>query len=227
MRSLAVPTLLLAGGALALTACSSSAADEDAIAVTATDSKCGVGQTDLTAGAHTFRVTNNGGDVTEVYVYTDSGDVKGEVENIGPGTSRNLNVNLTAGDYEVACKPGMKGDGIRTPITVTGSGGKATPDPTASVTVHATDYEFAGLAEAAFAKGDVVEFTLVNDAPAEKHELEVFGPDGEALGEVGPTKPGATGRVVLALDEAGTYRVVCGIDDHEDQGMVDTFTVTA
>ncbi len=212
---------------LGAAACSSSADSKDAIAVKSTDTECEVAKTDLTAGPVTFRVTNGGSDVTEVYVYTKSGDVKSEVENIGPGTSRNLNANLTAGDYEVACKPGMKGDGIRTPITVTGSGGKATPDPTASVTVNATDYEFAGLADASFTKGDVIEFTLVNDAPAEKHELEVFGPDGEALGEVGPTKPGATGRVVLALDEAGTYRVVCGIDDHEDQGMVDTFTVTA
>lgn len=226
MRSFSVPTSLLACGVLALTACSSTASDKDAIAVTATDTQCRVAQTELTAGDLTFRVTNDGGDVTEVYVYTESGDVEGEVENIGPGTSRNLNVNLTAGDYEVACKPGQKGDGIRTPITVTGSGGQASPDPTSSVTVIATDYEFAGLGDAAFTKGDAVEFTLVNDAPEEEHELEVFGPDGEALGEVGPTEPGATGRVVLALDVAGTYRVVCGIDDHEEQGMVDTFTVS-
>ena len=207
-------------------ACSSSADSKDAIAVKSTDSKCVVAKTDLAAGPVTFRVTNGGSDVTEVYVYTQSDEIEGEVENIGPGTSRNLNVNLAAGSYEVACKPGQKGDGIRTPITVSGAGGKKAPTPTASVAVNATDYEFAGLSDATFAAGDVVEFTMQNDAPAEEHELEIFGPNGKALGEVGPTKPGATGRVVLEVDVPGTYRVVCGIDDHEAKGMVDTFTVT-
>ena len=45
----------------------------------------------------------------------------GEVENIGPGTSRDFTVDLGAGTYEVACKPGQTGDGIRTEITVTGT----------------------------------------------------------------------------------------------------------
>ena len=74
-----------------------------------------VARTDLDAGTSTFAVKNDGDDVTEVYVYADGDEVKGEVENIGPGTSRDLDVDLTAGEYEVACKPGMKGDGIRTP----------------------------------------------------------------------------------------------------------------
>jgi iron uptake system component EfeO len=44
----------------------------------------------------------------------------GEAENIGPSTSRDLVVELTPGRYEVACKPGMTGKGIRTPLAVTG-----------------------------------------------------------------------------------------------------------
>ena len=44
----------------------------------------------------------------------------GEVENIGPGLSRNLVVDLPKGTYEGACKPGMVGDGIRQTLTVTG-----------------------------------------------------------------------------------------------------------
>ena len=222
-RSLTV--LVVATGIVGLGVCTSTGDSTDAIAVTSTASKCTVAKTTLESGPTTFRVTNTGSDVTEVYVYTELDEVKGEVENIGPGTARNLNVNLAAGSYEVACKPGQKGDGIRTPITVRGSGGNAAPDPTVSVTVSATDYEFAGIDGVKYTKGEVVEFRLHNDAPAEKHELEIFGPDGKALGEVGPTKPGATGRVVVALDAPGTYRVVCGIDDHEDRGMVDTFTV--
>ncbi len=44
-----------------------------------------------------------------------------EVEGIGPGTSRQPVVPATAGSYLAACKPGMSGDGIRRPFTVTGS----------------------------------------------------------------------------------------------------------
>lgn len=210
---------------LALGACSSTD-DSGAIAVTSSTKACTVADTELDAGETTFNVTNDGDDVTEVYVYGARDEVKGEVENVGPGTSRTFSANLTAGKYEVACKPGMKGDGIRTKIVVTGSGGKATAQPTRSVSIDAMDYEFTGLTDLTFAKGETVEFRMKNGAPGEKHEMEVFGPDGKILGEVGPTKPGATGRVVLTLADSGTYRVNCGIKDHSKKGMHATFTVT-
>jgi iron uptake system component EfeO len=45
----------------------------------------------------------------------------GEVENISPGLSRKLIVQLTEpGTYQTACKPGMLGDGIRGEYKVTG-----------------------------------------------------------------------------------------------------------
>jgi len=221
-RVLVLPFLVLS---LGLAACSSDDT-KGAIDVTATNDACDVARTDLAAGKSTFAVKNDGDDVTEVYVYAKGDEVQGEVENVGPGTSRNLTVDLTAGEYEVACKPGMKGDGIRTKITVTGAGGSATPTPTKTVTIEAMDYSYDGLAGTTFTKGETVEFRLHNEAPEEKHELEIFGPDGDALGEVGPTKPGATGHVVVTLADAGTYRVNCGIDDHADKGMKGTFTVT-
>jgi uncharacterized cupredoxin-like copper-binding protein len=221
-RVLVLPFLLLL---LGLTACSSDDT-KGAIDVTASNEECDVAKTDLPAGSSTFAVKNDGDDVTEVYVYGEGDEVKGEVENIGPGTQRNLTVDLTAGDYEVACKPGMEGDGIRTKISVTGAGGKATAEPTKTVTIEAMDYSYGGLEGMTFTKGETVEFRLHNEAPEEKHELEIFGPDGDALGEVGPTKPGATGHVVITLSEAGTYRLNCGIDDHSDKGMKGTFTVT-
>ncbi len=206
-------------------ACSSDASTEDAIAVSSSDTKCTVAKTNLVAGKSTFLVKNDGGDVTEVYVYGAGDEVKGEVENIGPGTSRSLTADLTKGTYEVACKPGQKGGGIRTKITVSGSGGRATPKPTQVVEVAAMDFSFDGLEGAKFKQGATVEIRLRNGAPVEKHELEVFAPDGDVLGEVGPTKPGATGRVVLTFNAPGEYRFVCGIDDHEQQGMTGTFTV--
>jgi uncharacterized cupredoxin-like copper-binding protein len=215
----AVAVLVVAGAA-----CSSE--DGDAVAVTASDDACEVATTELAAGKSTFKVTNDGGDVTEVYVYGEDDRVMGEVENVGPGTSRSFTVDLAAGEYEVACKPGMKGDGIRTPIEVTGEGGAVEAEPTETVTVEATDYSFDGLDGEEFEAGETLEILMENSAPEEEHELEVFGPDGDVLGEIGPTKPGDTGRMVLTLEETGTYRIVCGIDDHEDQGMVGTFTVS-
>jgi iron uptake system component EfeO len=210
--------------AAVLAACASNDT-KGAIKVTATDDACKVAKTELTAGSSTFAVSNQGSDVTEVYVYTDEDEVKGEVENVGPGTTRNLNVDLTAGEYQVACKPGMKGDGIRTKITVTGSGGTATAKPSATVHVKAIDYAYEGIDGVKLAKGATVEFVLKNDAPSEEHEMEVFGPDGKAIGEVGPTKPGHTGRVALTLPSAGTYQVRCGIDHHAKKGMKGSFTV--
>ncbi|WP_098483078.1 hypothetical protein [Georgenia soli] len=64
-------------------------------------------------------VTNDGTEPTEFYLYEEDGQqVVGEVENIGPGLTRELKVNAVAGMYQTACKPGMVGDGIRAPFTV-------------------------------------------------------------------------------------------------------------
>src|SRR3954465_9079925 len=94
------------------------------VKVTAGDTSCAVAKTSLTPGKTTFAVHNSGSKVTEVYVYAKSGPgftkTVEEAENIGPGTSRNLTADLSAGTYEVACKPGMTGNGIRTRITVGG-----------------------------------------------------------------------------------------------------------
>jgi iron uptake system component EfeO len=89
--------------------------------VTATDTQCTVAKTSLPAGRHTFAVTNKGTKVTEFYVYAAGDRVVGEVENVTPGLRRTLVVDLPAGSYQAACKPGMTGDGIRTTLTVTGA----------------------------------------------------------------------------------------------------------
>ncbi len=91
------------------------------IPVRAGDSTCDVAATSLPAGRHTFVVSNQASQVTEVYVYAAGDRIMGEVENIGPSTKRNLIVDLPAGDYQVACKPGMVGNGIRTSLKVSGA----------------------------------------------------------------------------------------------------------
>jgi uncharacterized cupredoxin-like copper-binding protein len=208
-----------------LAGCSSKDKAGDSVAITATDSSCEVARTQLASGSTTFAVTNKGQDVTEVYVYGGDDKIMGEVENIGPGTSRDVTVDLGAGSYDVACKPGQKGDGIRTEITVSGT---ATTQAAAgrSVAVEGYDYGYHGMTGFSAKAGETVELTLTNTATDEQHEFEVTGPDGNVLGEIGPTDPGKTGTVVLTFSKPGTYVYECGITDHADKGMKGEFTVS-
>ena len=66
--------------------------------------------------------------MTEFYVLGEDGlRILAEVENIGPGLTRDLVVQVAPGSYFTACKPGMVGDGIRSAFTVTDSGADLTP----------------------------------------------------------------------------------------------------
>ncbi len=98
------------------------------IAVAADDTKCDVARSQTAAGTVTFKVTNSGSKVTEFYIYAAGDRVMGEKENILPGVPVELRMELPAGAYEAACKPGMVGDGIRSKFTVTGSAQPLTAD---------------------------------------------------------------------------------------------------
>jgi iron uptake system component EfeO len=100
---------------------STSAPGDSPILVQASDTECKVARTEVPAGVAVFTVTNQGSKVTEFYVYAAGDRVMGEVENIGPGLSREFRVELPSGTYETACKPGMSGRGIRGAFKVTGS----------------------------------------------------------------------------------------------------------
>jgi uncharacterized cupredoxin-like copper-binding protein len=230
MRTSRLPLLapVLAAGAL-LAACSGGTSTGSTYDVTAGDDSCAVSDTELDAGAATFEVKNSGKDVTEVYVYGRDGDeftkVIGEKENIGPGTSQSFDVDLKAGTYEVACKPGMKGDGIRTRITVTGEGGGE------SDTSYDKELEFAVAADGTVAApddltvdaGDRVEFKLENEA-ADEYYLTVTGPAGDRVGE-GEAQGGADGEFVAELADAGDYTVAVHPDGKEAAAREFTVTV--
>lgn len=128
MRTRRILTLIVAAGVGGTPAAcggdkagTTAAGAPDTIAVKATDTACEVARTTLPAGTHVFAITNHGGKVTEFYIYAAGNRVVGEVENITPGLSRELRVELPAGTYQTACKPGMAGDGIRANLTVSGA----------------------------------------------------------------------------------------------------------
>ncbi|MFM9378465.1 iron uptake system protein EfeO [Gordonia sp. VNK21] len=115
---------------LALAACESKSASEGAIGVTSTNDECTLETNEATTGAVKFEVTNNGSKVTEFYVYGKNNRVLGEVENIGPGLKGRVTAEITEpGTYEVACKPGMVGTGIRQELKVTGEVKEKTQAP--------------------------------------------------------------------------------------------------
>ncbi|TFC00067.1 MULTISPECIES: iron uptake system protein EfeO [unclassified Cryobacterium] len=110
---------------LALTGCvpnaSAPGAAHAALTVDSSATACTVSGAEAPAGNVTFTVSNSGDQVTEFYLLGDDQlRIVGEAENIGPGLSRTLVVDLSAGSYFTACKPGMTGADIgQAPFTVT------------------------------------------------------------------------------------------------------------
>ncbi|MET8180735.1 iron uptake system protein EfeO [Streptomyces sp. NPDC005336] len=107
----------------------SDAKDSDAVQVTASDNKCEISKTSFPAGHVKLAVENKGSKTTEVYVYAAGDRIVTERENIGPGTHASINAEIKAGSYEIACKPGMKGRGIRQKVSATGKGTAAKRNP--------------------------------------------------------------------------------------------------
>ncbi|MDQ1599118.1 MAG: iron uptake system component EfeO, partial [Actinomycetota bacterium] len=163
----------------------------------------------------TFAVTNDGSKVTEVYVYAKSGDaftkVISEVENIGPGTSRDLDVDLSAGTYEVACKPGQKGDGIRQKVTVTGPGAGSSASPSEKgydreLELSVDNSGLAGLDPATADQGEKIEFKLENETDGTR-TFELKDPAGKVATEF-DVPAGKEGEAVVELADSGDWTVI-------------------
>ena len=122
LRTVVAP-LLCATALATLSACgggTTAAPAPGTIPVEATDTTCGVTPPNAPKGKVTFQVTNKGTKTTEFYLYGPDNQVLSEVEGIGPGLTREMTVEAPQpGTYTTACKPGMKGDGIRGSFTVT------------------------------------------------------------------------------------------------------------
>lgn len=116
----------------------------EAITVTSSASECTLSSVEAPAGTIQFEVLNTGEETTEFYILANDGmRVVGEVENIGPGLSRNLLIQAPAGTYYTVCKPGGTGAGIgNAAFTVTESGAQIalSADTQALVDTAAANY---------------------------------------------------------------------------------------
>ncbi|SFE77031.1 iron uptake system protein EfeO [Streptomyces mirabilis] len=133
MRAVRLSVVTAAATAAALaavTGCTekSDAGSGDAIQVTAADSTCETSSKSVPAGQVTLNIENKGSKATEVEILFPDDRIVSEKENIGPGTKYTLTAEVKAGSYEIACRPGMKGLGVRQKLAVTG-GTVAKRDP--------------------------------------------------------------------------------------------------
>jgi iron uptake system component EfeO len=222
MRHLA-PAAAAAAALALLAACSEKPADsaDGAIDVLATDDSCEVAVSEAEAGTVTFTIKNEGSKVNEFYVYAEGNRVMGEVENITPGLTRELIVELPADAYETACKPGMIGDGIRADFTVTGEAAKLSDDQALQDAVDSykryVESQSAGLVEQTELFADAVRAGDIEGAkalfPVARTYWERIEPVAEIFGDLdpridareddypgGPTDPAFTGFHKLEYD---------------------------
>ncbi|MBT2511002.1 peptidase M75 family protein [Streptomyces sp. ISL-98] len=143
MRPVRLSVVTAAATVAALTAVTGCAEKSDAkggdgaIRVVAKDDSCEVSKKKFPAGHVELAVENKGSKVTEVYILFPDDRIVTERENIGAGTKANITAEVKAGSYEIACKPGMKGDGIRQKVEATGGGKVARRSPEMDAAVAA------------------------------------------------------------------------------------------
>ena len=186
------------------------------IQVTATDTACTVSSTTAPAGTITFQVRNTGTKVNEFYVYGPGERVIAEVENVSPGLSRELKVQITEpGSFQTACKPGMVGSGIRADFTVTGTATATSAD--AKVTTAIADYkayvahQAEELVEGTGKFADAVKAGKVAEAkalyPKARGHWEEIEPVAESFGDLDPKIDGREDIIAEGVAFTGYHRL--------------------
>ncbi len=202
-RALAAGAILAAGAMLTGCVANSDGGARQRIAVTATDDSCAVATPSADSGTVTFTVKNDGTKVTEFYLLGENQlTIVGEVENIAPGTSRELTAQLAPGGYFTVCKPGMTGAGVgQAAFTVSGEEVRSTPEADAVVEryvgyVRAQSEELVPAVEefvAAYVAGD--DETARRLFPLARVNYERIEPVASSFGDLDPKidyrKPGA------------------------------------
>jgi high-affinity iron transporter len=137
----AVPAVA-AGAAIAALPAAGAAS---ATTVTVTRTGCAQNWTSATAGTQTFTVDNQSGLPGEINLDDASGNIVGEIETIGPGTSAQLTATLGGGTYVFKCFMGSQPATASQPVQVIASGKTAdTSLGTASAIKPVTVSELAG-----------------------------------------------------------------------------------
>jgi iron uptake system component EfeO len=173
-------------GLVALTGCVANATGVDSasagLTVDSSADACTVSAAEAPSGTLSFTVTNSGTQVTEFYLLAEDGmRIVGEVENIGPGLSRDLVVQLAPGDYLTTCKPGMVGDGIgKTAFTVTDSGEEVAVDADLDARVEVANTNYA-----AYVRDQVAQLLTGTRSFADAY---LAGDDDAARGLYAPTR---------------------------------------
>jgi len=217
-RPLAIGAAALVG--LGLAACGgedggSAGAADGKIVVTATDTECKVARSEAAAGTVSFAITNSGSKINEFYVYAPGDRVMSEVENIGPGVTRDLKVELPPGTYQTACKPGMGGKGIRAAFKVTGASKPLADDAELKQATESYQRYVESQTEALIAR--TTEFvTAVKAGDAEKAKTlyplartywERIEPVAEIFGELDPAIDGREDAVEPGQQFTGFHRI--------------------
>ncbi len=152
-----------------------------ALTVKATDTECAVNAAEAPSGVISFSVTNSSSKVNEFYLLAEDGlRIIGEVENIGPGLTRDLVLTAQPGTYFTACKPGMVGDGIRNQFTVTDSGITPSVDADTQALVDTANTQYQS-----YVKDQVASLVTKTEAFAALYKA---GKDDEARAAYAPTR---------------------------------------
>jgi len=88
--------------------CTDNASSDDAtkVAVTSSNDTCELSATEAAAGTIVFTVKNDGDNTTEFYVLEEDGEtIVNEVEDIGPGLTRDMTIDVETGTYVTRCEP--------------------------------------------------------------------------------------------------------------------------
>jgi plastocyanin len=94
-----------------------------------------------------------------------------------------------------------------------------------TVRIDATEYRFDTAAPPAIVVGETIEFDVRNVGRL-VHEMQVLDEVGRLLDRTGRIMPGSADTVTVTFDEAGSYQIICDVDDHLSRGQRAVFEVT-
>jgi plastocyanin len=95
-----------------------------------------------------------------------------------------------------------------------------------TVGIDATEYRFDTAAPPAIVVGETIQFEVTNVGRL-IHEVQVLDGLGRVLDRTERIMPGSVDTVTVTFDEAGSYQIICDVDDHLSRGQRAVFEVAA